>query len=95
MLPFVKGSRFQPAQRSRSLWAEQTMLCITHDVGETRGFERVLVIEEGRLVEDGAPAQLVETSGSRYRARFESRSAHDRPSSQGAAAVAPPVGRPL
>ncbi len=35
--------------------ANVTLLCVTHDVGETRGFDRVLVVENGRLVEDGAP----------------------------------------
>jgi ABC-type multidrug transport system fused ATPase/permease subunit len=59
-------------QRSRLLgdvrrwWRGATMLCVTHDVGETLGFERVLVIEDGRIIEDGAPARLVQTA-SRYR----------------------------
>ena len=35
---------------------ERTLLCVTHDVGETLEFERVLVIENGRVVEDGPPA---------------------------------------
>jgi ATP-binding cassette subfamily B protein len=42
-------------------------LCITHDVGETRGFERVLVVDGGRIVEDGRPAELLENPQSRYR----------------------------
>jgi ATP-binding cassette subfamily B protein len=47
------------------------MLCITHDVGETRDFERVLVIEQGRVIEDGPPLDLYEQSGSRYRDLIE------------------------
>jgi ATP-binding cassette subfamily B protein len=42
------------------------MLCVTHDVGETLGFERVLVIEDGRIIEDGTPGRLAQTP-SRYR----------------------------
>ena len=42
--------------QARVHWRDATMLCITHDVGETQAFERVLVIEDGRIVEDAAPA---------------------------------------
>ena len=53
--------------RARRLWSEATLRCITHDVGETRGFERVLVVDGGRIVEDGRPAELLENPQSRYR----------------------------
>jgi ATP-binding cassette subfamily B protein len=52
---------------AREHWKDQTLLCITHDVGETLSFPRVLVIEEGRIVEDATPVELASTSGSRYR----------------------------
>jgi ATP-binding cassette subfamily B protein len=42
------------------------LLCVTHDVTETTSFNRVLVIEDGHIVEDGAPAQLAQRT-SRYR----------------------------
>jgi ABC-type transport system involved in cytochrome bd biosynthesis fused ATPase/permease subunit len=35
-----------------------TLLCVTHDVGETRLFDRVLVIDDGRIVEDDRPERL-------------------------------------
>lgn len=54
-------------QRTREAWREATLLCITHDVGETRGFPRVLVVDEGRVVEDGAPRELLQRR-SRYAA---------------------------
>jgi ATP-binding cassette subfamily B protein len=54
-------------ERVRSRWQEATLLCITHDVGETLPFERVLVVEGGRVVEDGAPGRLAADAGSRYR----------------------------
>jgi ATP-binding cassette subfamily B protein len=52
--------------QARQWWRRATMLCVTHDVAETLAFERVLVVEGGRIVEDGAPAQLAQTA-SRYR----------------------------
>ncbi len=56
---------------TRELWKGKTLFCITHDVRETLDFQRVLVIEGGRLVEDGAPAELAAREGSRYRALLD------------------------
>lgn len=42
-------------------------MCITHDVGETLQFPRVLVIEDGCIIEDGSPEELANKSSSRYR----------------------------
>jgi ABC-type bacteriocin/lantibiotic exporter with double-glycine peptidase domain len=55
-------------KRARELWKEATVLCVTHDVGETQEFDRVLVIEDGRIQEDGPPAKLMAKEGGRYRA---------------------------
>jgi len=52
--------------RARRLWCDATLLCVTHDVGETLDFARVLVIENGRIVEDDAPPRLAAQPGSRY-----------------------------
>ncbi len=49
--------------RARRLWRGATLLCVTHDVGETLGFERVLVVEDGRIVEDGPPERLAARAG--------------------------------
>src|SRR5262249_22392668 len=57
--------------RARELWKDATLICITHDVGDTSDFERVLVIDQARLVEDGAPAELASRPGSRYRALLD------------------------
>ena len=57
--------------RARQWWRGATLLCITHDVGETQAFDRVLVVEGGQIVEDGAPADLAARPGSRYRALLE------------------------
>lgn len=57
--------------RSRSTWADATLLCITHDLEETQSFDRVLVVDHGQIVEDGAPADLAGQPDSRYRALLD------------------------
>jgi ABC-type bacteriocin/lantibiotic exporter with double-glycine peptidase domain len=51
---------------ARSWWRGATLLCITHDIAHTADFDRVLVMEAGCIVEDGAPASLAATPSSRY-----------------------------
>ena len=58
-------------ERARARWAGATLLCVTHDVAHTLGFERVLVVAGGRIAEDGAPAALAAQPGSRFRALLE------------------------
>jgi ATP-binding cassette subfamily B protein len=60
---------------ARRHWSQQTLLCITHDVGETQAFPRVLVIEQGRIVEDASPTELAARPGSRYRALLDAEQA--------------------
>jgi ATP-binding cassette subfamily B protein len=55
---------------ARKRWHGATMLCVTHDVGETQLFDRVLVIEDGRIVEDDHPARLA-AAPSRYQELLE------------------------
>jgi ATP-binding cassette subfamily B protein len=57
--------------RARARWAGATLVCVTHDIEETREFPRVLVVADGRVVEDGAPAALAARAGSRYAALLE------------------------
>jgi ATP-binding cassette subfamily B protein len=44
-------------------------------VGETRAFKRVVVVDHGRIVEDGDPAQLEGTAGSKYKALLDAEKA--------------------
>ncbi len=53
-------------QESRRLWADVTLLCVTHDVVQTQEFDRVLVVEDGRIVENAPPAELLANQSSRY-----------------------------
>jgi ATP-binding cassette subfamily B protein len=54
--------------RSRETWRDATLLAISHDIAEALTFPRVLVLEEGRIVEDGDPQQLASNPQSRFHA---------------------------
>lgn len=47
-------------------WPDATMLFVSHNISETTRFSRVLVFAEGRIVEDGPPAELLAASDSLY-----------------------------
>jgi ABC-type bacteriocin/lantibiotic exporter with double-glycine peptidase domain len=57
--------------RARETWRGATLLAISHDIAEALGFDRVLVIENGRIVEDGDPRELAGDPESRFRAMLE------------------------
>ncbi len=44
---------------ARERWRAATLLCATHDVGEALGFDRILVLVDGRIVADGSPDELL------------------------------------
>ncbi|MCP4427062.1 MAG: ATP-binding cassette domain-containing protein [Chloroflexi bacterium] len=58
-------------KRARQLWQDSTLLCITHDVGETLSFERVIILDKGQVVEDGRPTTLSIDPNSRYSAMLK------------------------
>jgi len=66
-----RDQRHALLQRARDRWCAATLLCVTHDIAETASFPRVLVIADGRVAEDGAPAALLAQPGSRYAALVE------------------------
>ncbi|HVK39614.1 MAG TPA: ATP-binding cassette domain-containing protein [Candidatus Kapabacteria bacterium] len=93
-------------ERVRAIWKDATLLCITHDVDETAAFERVLVVEGGRIVEDGSPAELLARDGSRFGALLEADDAVRRGAwsegawrrmriESGVLVTAPPAGTPI
>ena len=61
-----RDQRTQMLARVRAVWSTSTLLCVTHDVRASESFERVLVMDGGRLVEDGPPSELA-ARHSRYR----------------------------
>ncbi len=59
----------------RTLLADRTALIIAHRLSTVEIADRVLVMEAGQIVEDGAPAALAVRPGSRYRAMLEAEEA--------------------
>jgi ATP-binding cassette subfamily B protein len=57
-----RQQRDRMRKRLDSWWPEATLLMVTHDVRETSGFSRVLVMDRGRIVADGSPAALASSS---------------------------------
>lgn len=54
------------ASRARALWRETTLIYVTHDVIQTLDFDQVVVVDRGRVVEQGVPRELSKIDGSRY-----------------------------
>ncbi len=61
-----REKRRQLLGRAREFWRGATLLCITHDLSETQGFDRVAVVEGGRVVEIADPVELSQDPHSRY-----------------------------
>ncbi|MFO0552070.1 MAG: ATP-binding cassette domain-containing protein [Polyangiaceae bacterium] len=68
----TRAMRASSMQAARAHWPKATMLAVTHDVEQTLSFSRVLVVERGKIVEDGSPRELSSKKGSRYAALLES-----------------------
>ncbi|MFO0628506.1 MAG: ATP-binding cassette domain-containing protein [Polyangiales bacterium] len=66
-----RGQRGAMLDALRARWHAATLLCVTHDVRETLRFARVLVVDQGRIVEDGDPSELAAREDSRYRALLD------------------------
>jgi ABC-type bacteriocin/lantibiotic exporter with double-glycine peptidase domain len=58
-------------ERAREFWRDATLICVTHDVGETLDFDRVLVLDGGRIVEDAQAVELASRRDSLYRALLD------------------------
>jgi ATP-binding cassette subfamily B protein len=52
--------------KARQLWHGSTLIYITHDMSQTQDFERVIILEDGRIVEDGSPSDLLAAADSQY-----------------------------
>lgn len=52
----------------REHWRDVTLLLISHDVGDTQDFDRILVMDQGTLVEDGPPETLQTEENGYYHA---------------------------
>ena len=45
--------------RLRETWARSTVLCATHDLADTLGFDQVIILDHGRIVAHGPPDDLL------------------------------------
>jgi ABC-type bacteriocin/lantibiotic exporter with double-glycine peptidase domain len=70
-----RTARRRVMEQARKAWREQTLLAVTHDVSDTLDLPRVLVMENGRIVEDGKPRELAADPHSRYRALLDAEEA--------------------
>lgn len=61
-----KATRQKLLAQLREYWSESTLIYISHDLALSRTFERVLVVDAGRIVEDGHPATLAQDTTSLY-----------------------------
>jgi ATP-binding cassette subfamily B protein len=69
-----RQKRRQLLATARSHWKSSTLVCITHDISETLAFDRVLVVESGRIVANGPPAELTHHQDSRYHSLLQAES---------------------
>lgn len=56
---------------ARQVWREATLLYVTHDPRQALAFDRVVILDAGRIVEVGAPSALSAQAGSQLQRRLE------------------------
>ena len=61
------GERQTLLGRLRQVWQSATLVHVTHDPSEALGFDRVLVVADGRLAQDGVPEELAAEAGGLFR----------------------------
>jgi ATP-binding cassette subfamily B protein len=66
-LGLERDQRTSLLAEARQHWCRSTLLYVTHDIAEARSFERVLVLENGKIAEDGNPRMLARIASSRFR----------------------------
>lgn len=66
-----RTQRHELLARARRQWQNVTLLCVTHDLSAVLNFDRVVVMEGGRIVEEGAPGELAGQPDSHFRRMLE------------------------
>ncbi len=61
-----RTAREQLLQKIRVIHADATLICITHDISEASKFSHVIVVDQGRVLEQGNPQVLLAQSGSAF-----------------------------
>jgi ABC-type multidrug transport system fused ATPase/permease subunit len=91
------ADRWPLVAHARDAWAHATLVYVTHDLAESTRFPRVLVLDDGRVVQDGAPEQLLADADGPYARLLEAQAAlQERVSSRPPPPVPadPPAGAP-
>lgn len=57
------GSEIEVQQALEALMADRTVLAVAHRLSTVVGLDRVIVVEQGRVVEDGPPLKLLRAGG--------------------------------
>lgn len=58
-----RDHRAELLDEARRRWRGTTLVCVTHDIADTLGFDRVVVVADGRIAEAGPPADLLAAGG--------------------------------
>ncbi len=58
-----KSTRVQLMTTVRKKWQSMTLVCVIHDVEEAKQFDRVVVLDDGAIVQQGSPQQLLSQGG--------------------------------
>jgi ABC-type bacteriocin/lantibiotic exporter with double-glycine peptidase domain len=66
-----RKQRGELLERTRELWKFATLIFISHDITETARFDRVLVMDNGQVIEDGVPEILASNIHSHYKTMLE------------------------
>ncbi|WP_327170141.1 ABC transporter ATP-binding protein/permease [Streptomyces sp. NBC_01336] len=61
--------------RIRTLSKDRTVILITHRLGSTRSADHIIVLDSGRLLEQGTHTSLLATKGSEYAAMWQKQAA--------------------
>ncbi len=56
-----RSERGRLLAEARLRWKKATLIFVTHDITESLEFDRVIVLKEGRIVQDGSPGALVDS----------------------------------
>jgi len=70
-----RSQRHRLLTTARQRWRSATLLCATHDVSEALTFDRILMLEDGHVVGDGTPSQLLAMPDGRLRAMLDAEQA--------------------
>jgi ATP-binding cassette subfamily B protein len=65
------GSELEVQQGLDALMANRTVIAVAHRLSTVANFDRILVIDNGRVVEDGAPQDLLARTDGHFRALWQ------------------------